>query len=394
MSKIDKNEIRKETTTVEFLYTKKDFKKLGMSDEFNVIVGDIRHFIKKSADSTKRFIKGYASTDDADRVDDIITMEALRKAKSQLLQPGSQTVFFNHDRNQPIGKTVGTWLDQKGLIVKILISAAKSVDDIWTQIKEGVLNSLSIGGRFKKVQVERDGDGNITSFKVLELELFEVSVVGIPANPKASIFEVIEKSFKGLTLNKENKMSKKEEKELEDAKAKAEVEAKAKVEAEEKAKTEAAAKEVSAVVTKEVVKGMIDEAISPVVKGMEGITNILAELSKKIVEQPKKEENKEVEVPEWAKKITSTLEGLQKDLTKNPVRKGAVQVEEEEGEEVEIDEAPKKALVDHNDPATVAFVKHVMNNKDEYEKLTVGEKEKAGAVYFVLLDNGTRKGKK
>ncbi len=194
-----KIKVKKTTNVVEFLETYKDFKNNNLKRNFKIEGIGFKHSIKKSADGSKRrMISGYAATIDKDRTDDIITLEALQKSKDDLLQPGAQTVFYNHDRSMPIGKTIATRIDSKGLIVDIEISKAKDVEDTWIKIKEGVLNSLSIGGRFKKVQIERDAQERIVAFKILELELFENSVVGIPMNPKASIFSVAEKSFKGL----------------------------------------------------------------------------------------------------------------------------------------------------------------------------------------------------
>jgi hypothetical protein len=46
-----------------------------------------------------RFIEGYASTDDLDRVDDVITLEALKAVAKKIVKNGSNTVLYNHNRN-------------------------------------------------------------------------------------------------------------------------------------------------------------------------------------------------------------------------------------------------------------------------------------------------------
>ena len=148
------------------------------------------------AKETGRTIKGFAGTIEKDRADDIIPTETWINARKDLLQPGSSTMFLNHNTNMPIGIVSSTAIDRnKGLFFEGFISKANDVNDIWTKAEEGILNSFSVRLRPKKVEVTEDKDGRIVAFVIKEMDLVEVSLVGVPANTGASVTEVISKSF-------------------------------------------------------------------------------------------------------------------------------------------------------------------------------------------------------
>jgi len=139
--------------------------------------------IHKSTHKGKRLISGYASTSALDRQDEIIAHDALKAAAEDLLK--NPTVFYEHKHDQlPIGLTVKSYVDSKGLKVVVQISEAKHADNIWQLIKEGILNSFSIGGKVLEAHDEKDKDGK--SHNIIDrIELYEVSIVGLPANPEA-----------------------------------------------------------------------------------------------------------------------------------------------------------------------------------------------------------------
>ena len=420
------------TENVEILYSKEDFEKIGIEPEFEFTLSKITNFVKEEGKEIKRYIKGYAATKDKDRCDDIITIEALTKAKDDLLGVGARTVFLNHDRSKPIGKSVSTSIDTKGLIVKIAISMAKDVEDTWTKIKEGILNSLSIGGRYKKVQVERDEEGNPTAFKILELELMEVSVVGIPMNAQASIFDVVEKSFS--TLKGKKPMSKeKTQAELDAEKEAAKLAAeKATIPSKEgeketgkdKAKVDDAGERLDDHI-KEHVKAhkalekewsekhngfhkewtekakehdglhekcqkaldSLGEQIKSLKGKKDGESTVTTPAAPVV---PVKEKTFEEKMLEFMQKQTEFNGKIEAEL-KAPTRKGVTNVDEIETEtETEV-EIPGKALKDADDAETVAFVKLAMNDMDVYKSLSEKEQEMAKNIYMVLLGRNARK---
>lgn len=130
------------------------------------------------------FVEGFAATSDLDLQDEILAEGALKEAVGDLLE--NPTVFLNHDIDKPIGKVVeATFRRGKGLFIKVLIS--KTVADVWTQIKEGVLSRFSIRAVLDKVEEKwSESLQRIVRF-VESLTIREVSVVSLPANPKAQV---------------------------------------------------------------------------------------------------------------------------------------------------------------------------------------------------------------
>lgn len=144
---------------------------------------------KRTVKAGDRIVLGYASTFDIDSDNMQITREALEYAKNDLLK--YSTVLFNHRTNRPIGKTVETSVDDVGLLVKVVIS--KEEDIIWKKIKEDIINKFSIKGRTLEV-VPVNGNENICQIK--KIELFEVSLVSVPANVGArTISHYVSKSM-------------------------------------------------------------------------------------------------------------------------------------------------------------------------------------------------------
>jgi HK97 family phage prohead protease len=138
--------------------------------------------ITKAYEEAGRWIvEGYAATTDFDMQEDIITEEAITASAKDLLE--NSTVLHNHNPDEAIGKVLESEARPGGLFLKILIS--KTAPEIWQQVKEGVLNKFSIRGKIleaRKEWVER-----LKKFArlILRMRLVEVSLVAVPANPKA-----------------------------------------------------------------------------------------------------------------------------------------------------------------------------------------------------------------
>ena len=131
-------------------------------------------------------IKGYASTNDQDRAGDIIEPNAWSKGGIGNYE-NNPIILFNHDYHNPIGKTTELGVDDIGLKIKGRIS--KSAGKIRDLVKEGVLGAFSVGFRVKDADYNEETDG----YRIKDAELFEISVVSVPAN-QAATFSVA-KSF-------------------------------------------------------------------------------------------------------------------------------------------------------------------------------------------------------
>jgi len=178
-----------------------------MSQLFNKSFRFDVEITKANKTDNKFFVEGYASTSDLDRQGDIICKQALEKAAEALLNVNN-TVFYGHeyDLNNAVGKIVEAKADDIGLKVKIYVS--EWAEELRTKLNEGIINKFSIGGRVSKDrQITReeaieqalvDSDVGFDNINIIEgIDLFEVSFVGVPANPNAQVVGLA-KALKGI----------------------------------------------------------------------------------------------------------------------------------------------------------------------------------------------------
>jgi len=171
------------------------------------------HFIKAYTkdDTGERIIEGWASTPDIDSYGDIVEPEAFTDGMERFKK--NPVMFLNHngwggwtEAKPPIGK----WIDwdivlNKGLYVKGVIS--KTADDIWTLVTEGMLKGLSIGFDIPEDGWKWDEESKVN--RIIKLILYEISLVGMPANPNTltgtakTAFESVHVKY----LNNDNKKS-------------------------------------------------------------------------------------------------------------------------------------------------------------------------------------------
>jgi len=148
--------------------------------------------VKKLKDDSM-YIEGYANMATLDRVREIIgpkawKLESFNKAG---------VILFNHDQHKPIGKPVKVEVRSDGLYIKARISGSNDpeITKIRDLIEEGILNQFSVG--FKTRDSKRLNDGSV---EITDAELFEVSVVSVPANAD-SLFIMSKKYLKNETCN-------------------------------------------------------------------------------------------------------------------------------------------------------------------------------------------------
>ena len=135
-------------------------------------------------------ITGLASTNALDRQGDIINHDAWTKKGGLNNYQKNPIVLFNHDYNKPIGRATSMEVTNEGLELGAKIS--KSAGEIKDLIKDGVLGAFSVGFRVKDADYNEETDG----LKIKDAELFEVSVVSVPANQTAMFS--LSKSFDSM----------------------------------------------------------------------------------------------------------------------------------------------------------------------------------------------------
>jgi len=129
---------------------------------------------------------GYASIFhhvDADR--DTIAPHAFVDTLKAYQEKGQwPKMLWQHDPQQPIGKWLNMHTDDKGLYVEgqLFLDLPKG-KEAYTLLKEGVIDSLSIGF---KPRVTKHGPKPHTR-AITALDLYEISLVTFPANDQAKV---------------------------------------------------------------------------------------------------------------------------------------------------------------------------------------------------------------
>lgn len=144
-------------------------------------------------------VEGYATTSDVDLVGDVISPEAMEMAKNDLLE--RSTVLHNHHVDEEVGRIMKVRVDAKGLWIRVFIS--KTALEIWTKIKEGVLNKFSI--RAKVVDAVKRFDskiGKVVNY-VKKLKIIEASIVSVPVNAEAQALSCyVKKALEEFEMDK------------------------------------------------------------------------------------------------------------------------------------------------------------------------------------------------
>lgn len=133
---------------------------------------------KEQEDGSVKIV-GLASTDSVDRVGDVILPEAWEKSGGLNNYKKNPILLFNHNYNSPIGKVNSINVTERGLEVEGSISAADT--KVKKLVEDGVLSAFSVGFAMKEVDYVRETDG----FLIKDAELYEISVVSVPANQDA-----------------------------------------------------------------------------------------------------------------------------------------------------------------------------------------------------------------
>ena len=128
-----------------------------------------------------RIFEGYGSTfGNKDLHGDIITEGAFSKS----IQSKRPAMLIHHDLNRPIGVWEEVREDSKGLFVRgRLTEGVKDSDEAYALMKDGAISSMSIGF----IPVEEEYDYKSKTNYIKEIDLWEVSLVTIPANPQATV---------------------------------------------------------------------------------------------------------------------------------------------------------------------------------------------------------------
>lgn len=133
------------------------------------------------------FFSGYGSVNyTKDSYGDIVMPGAFAKSLNDWNAKNKwPPVLFNHNRDEIIGCYTKMYEDEHGLYVegRLLIENISKAREVHALLKAQVIDGLSIGYRTVKEEYDREND----VVKLLEVKLYEVSIVTFPANDEARI---------------------------------------------------------------------------------------------------------------------------------------------------------------------------------------------------------------
>ena len=144
-------------------------------------------------DRERRIVSGFATLDNVDRQDDIVTSEASMKAFAkfrgnirEMHQPiavGKMVAFKEDKYFDPESKKF-----YSGVYVSAYVS--KGAQDTWEKVLDGTLSGFSIGGRMNKWDDGYDQKSDKAIRIIKDYDLVELSLVDTPANQFANILSV------------------------------------------------------------------------------------------------------------------------------------------------------------------------------------------------------------
>lgn len=145
-------------------------------------------------DGSLKLFGGIASSTSVDKDNERMDKAVLNKIASDLRK--NSTVFFNHDlKGLGVGTVASSEVVNNSVRISVVPTKAEGMRDVITQIQEGVLKSFSIGGKIKDWEDQFDEKLGKKVRTIKDVDCYEVSVVGIPANGDASILSYMSKSF-------------------------------------------------------------------------------------------------------------------------------------------------------------------------------------------------------
>jgi hypothetical protein len=170
----------------------------GDSVRFSMPIGKI--------DQERRIVSGFATLDNVDKQNDIVTTEAsltafkkFRGNLREMHQPSAvgKVVSFKEDRYfDPKTKSF-----YSGVYVSAYVS--KGAQDTWEKVLDGTLTGFSIGGSIKKFDDEFNESLQKSVRVIKEYELSELSLVDNPANEFANVISIEKGQLSGYLAKAE-----------------------------------------------------------------------------------------------------------------------------------------------------------------------------------------------
>ena len=155
-------------------------------------------------DYERRIVSGFATLDNIDKQNDVVTTDASMNAFSkfrgnirEMHQPSAVGKMVNFKEDKYFDPETKKFYS--GVYVSAYVS--KGAQDTWEKVLDGTLSGFSIGGRMNKWDDAYDEKSDSQIRVIKDYDLVELSLVDNPANQFASIMS-IEKNDEGVDILK------------------------------------------------------------------------------------------------------------------------------------------------------------------------------------------------
>jgi len=153
---------------------------------------EIKSFELKDVEVEERTFTGYAAAyGNEDSDGDIIEMGAFAESLANDFPRNKIKILWQHKSSEPIGLPVEMREDERGLYVKGKISKTERGDEAMELLRDGVIDSMSVGFMIAKDGYDYTEKGNRV---ITKGRLMEFSLVTFPANEQAVVQSVKEVS--------------------------------------------------------------------------------------------------------------------------------------------------------------------------------------------------------
>lgn len=127
-----------------------------------------------------------ASDESTDRYGDVVRVAGWELANYKR----NPIVLFQHQNSNPVGVTTKCWIEGKALMARIKLAAQGTspfIDSLRSLLAQKIIRAVSVGFMPTKEPnyIRDEKNDRVTGMEFVGQELFEISLVSVPANPAA-----------------------------------------------------------------------------------------------------------------------------------------------------------------------------------------------------------------
>lgn len=109
-----------------------------------------------------------------------------KSVRMERLKNGA-AVLWNHNLDKQRGVVQSAEMKKAGGTATLRISRSEDGEELWNDIRDGIVTKVSVGYRVHKMILESSGDKGNEVYRITDWEPFEISFVSVPADDSAGV---------------------------------------------------------------------------------------------------------------------------------------------------------------------------------------------------------------